>query len=204
MTILIILCFSVHCPVGSITVNGTCNIVADARNMLSMEEQQEHCNEMGMTLFSAKSNIEFNVSLDLLWDAYNSYNQFQSNQEFSIWMDYYMNLQRPFIYLPDGHAMLENDILDYKSVLTNKSSQTHVRVTQENEDYNLEFFNKASYQGQFVTCQKQPYHYCVGNFTNLELQEKNFYFSYDCIQECLNQNISVSLATYLKRHISTL
>ena len=195
---------SVHCPVGSITVNGTCNIMTDARNMLSMEEQQEHCNQMGMTLFSAKSDKEFNASLDLLWSAFKSYYQFQPIQEFSILIDYFVNLHRPFIYLPDGHAMLDNEIFDYKSVLTNLSGKTQVTVRQENEEYKLEFFNKANYRGQLVTCQKQPYRYCIGNFTSLEMQEKQIYWSYDCIQECLNQNISVSLTSDLQRYIFTL
>ena len=160
--------------------------------MLKKKEQQEHCNQMGMTLFNAKSRAEFNETLDLVWDIFRSFSVLQPKKELSILFDYYWNLRRPFIYLSDGHALLSNDVLDYKTTLSSKPDQTQVIVRKDDQDYLLEFFNEEDYRSQVVLCQKQPHSYCIHNFTYLNMQERLWHLSFDCIQECLNQNHSVS------------
>ena len=183
---------SVHCPVGSVTVNGSCNHLIDSRKMFKMTEQQEHCNQMGMTLFIAKTRAELNETLDLVWEIFRSFTIFQPKKELSILYDYYWNVRRPFIYLSDGHALLSNDVLDYKTTLNSKPHQTQVIIRKDDQEYFLDVLDEEDYESQVVLCQKQPHSYCIHNFTYLNMQERHWHLSYDCIQECLNQNHSVS------------
>ena len=179
-----------HCPVGSITLNGKCYLLHDARNELIMNEQQELCNTLDMTLLVADSKVEMNEISQTIGSLYSSYNE---GTTLSIPFDIWKFSGRPLTYLPNGQALFENDLLDYTSMMTNGTSITKIRATFNEDGYQFEFMDKHGFRGQIVLCQKDISSFCISQNISAQVVNKSGYYLFDCIQECKNMKYKVSI-----------